>query len=117
MARRELLYKGKIYEDDIEIVLVYDTTELEIYKNEFLVNSLSNYKVEINKILTKLFTDTIDLDEWKHSWHIKVNEFSNKSTRDKILTIIRKKHKDATDRIIFLTEVERVLMSQKVYND
>jgi len=97
-------------EEKYEIYLQMPEGELSIDVDGKTISKYRN-----SEILVKVFSDAIDIDSWKHSWHLKVNDFLNKEVRDEIQKILIDKQKKREVEIKYLIEVERVLMTQKVY--
>lgn len=91
----------KIYLQDDELLILVDDKEISKYKNY--------------EVLTRLFSDAIDIDTWKHSWHLKVSEYLNKDIRDELKKILIEKQIKRRQELKYLEDVERVLMTQKVY--
>jgi len=91
--------------EQYRIYLLYNG-EIDIYVDNKQV------KHKDDEILTRIFIDAINMDSWKHSWHLNVYDFKNKDTRDKIKAILVEKQKKREAELKYLKEVEQLLMTQ-----
>ena len=63
-------------------------------------------------ILSLLFSDAVDIDVWKHSWHLDISMYRQLEMKLKIQEIINKKITDREKEIEYLNCVEKTLMAQ-----
>jgi len=70
---------------------------------------------EAEAALSNIFCDAIDLESWKHSWHLEVSKFKTLEVRDKIRKIIQEYIGKREGEVKYLTNVQKVLMAQVVY--
>lgn len=66
-----------------------------------------------HEALVSIFSQAVNVDEWKHSWHIDINKFKNKDINNKILHIIEEKIKQREETLKHLEGVKRILKMQK----
>lgn len=101
---------GKTENYKVYLLMPEGTIAIEVDGKEVSQNHYNN-----SVILTRIFSDAIDIDSWKHSWHLKVIDYLNKNVRDAIQKILTDKQRERLKEVEYLYNVEKVLMTQIVY--
>jgi hypothetical protein len=70
----------------------------------------------MTEALGLLFSDTVDMDNWKHSWHMDCKLYNQKKIRESLEKIIDEKIKERQEDIDYLLSVKKILDSQESFN-
>lgn len=73
---------------------------------------LVNGKEERNQIsvLSNIFNDALNMDEWKHGWHIDTTKYNELEIRDKIYSILKGKIEDRERQVEQLERICDILV-------
>jgi len=72
---------------------------------------------EITQLDYDMIREAIDLDSWKHSWHLNVFMANQKTLNKKLLDIIEEKINKRNKEIEFLNKTKNILLDLELIED